>query len=198
MSKKLTIEDRIEILKQINPNIELKNIFIKNNAVHCKYKCECGVTDIKRWDRLKNSQACRKCVNKKSKLNFDEIKDKLKILNPEIILLNINRIDKGIVCEYECSCGNIAFKKLGNLQQGQKCSKCSGGVRYNLEEKIEIIKNINKNIILISEESTKNGKTKCNFICECGEIHSMNFDDLKQGRLCKKCGIKKKELKLGV
>lgn len=194
--KKLTFDERVEILKQKKPGIELINEIYKNKKWYCEYKCHCGNILIKPWHDILTIQKCIKCVTQK-KLTFNDRVEILKQKNPGIILLNeyINEKDKRVWCDYICTCGNKTSKKWNLLVKGRKCTTCTNSEKISFEKKIILLKEINPNIKLLNEYKNENGNWCCTYVCECGSIEKATYQSLRSNKICIKCGYKKAAIK---
>ena len=90
---------------------------------------------------------------------------------------------------YRCSCGNESYICFANFRQGQRCRKCCGSEKITFEFAKQFFKD---NDCELLETEYKNSKTKMRYKCSCGDISYINFNNFRQGKRCKKCGIEKR------
>lgn len=105
------------------------------------------------------------------------------------ILLSETYIDNKQKLDYICSCGNTAQINFHNFKNGRRCKKCEyTRIASKTKLSYEYVYNYFKdnNCTLLSQEYI-NAKTKMKFICSCGEISEITFDNFKNGGRCKKC-----------
>lgn len=192
--KRLTLEEVKKRLEEINPNIEIlsENYY----DAHTKLQCSCKIDGYK-WDAIWNSlqrgRGCPKCAGVLPN-TIEEIKNKMKLINPNIEILSNEYIKNSI--KLHCKClidGYEWYVKWDNLRNGQGCPTC--GKKSQVEKQrltIEEIKlrlyEINPNIKILSNEYTNN-ETK--LYCKCSiDNHEWyaKWQNLSQGIGCPKCG----------
>lgn len=201
MPKKLTFEEfknRLYIIDEtIEPLYEFEKETGKTNKrkrrfIHCKCKI-----DGYEWDaeisRLLQGSGCFEC----NKLNLDEIKLKLKEINPNIEIISDKYINSNSKLKYKCKIDGCEWEtSWSNVSRGTGCPDC-GKITYNekrslnLDEIKDRLKQINPDIEIISGEY-KNNKSK--LVCIC-KIHNITFTidwtHLQRGQGCPKCRILK-------
>lgn len=125
------------------------------------------------------------------KLSLEEIKITLKNINKNIII--ISDTYDGCTSKLKCKClidnheWNVTWKSLKN---GSGCSKCSKNIKLDINTIKNRIKDINKNIeILSSEYVNSKAKLKCKCILD-GYIWYANWKNLSQGKGCPLCANK--------
>lgn len=62
-NRKLTIDERREIIKEANPGIEILSEFKKNGDWWVKYICTCGNIKTKVWEKLRIGEKCGECFS---------------------------------------------------------------------------------------------------------------------------------------
>ena len=151
--------DFIYELEEINDNIEIIGEYIDSlTNILCKCK-----TDGHEWmatpSNLLRGTGCPRCSGRY--VNDSIFRDKMKIINP-----NIEILDKYVnsKTKLKCRCkidGNIWYANPNNLYSGKGCPKCGGVYRRTHDEFVAELYNINPDIIVISEFKRVEVKIKC-------------------------------------
>ena len=189
----LSIEEKQEILNKLQPGIKiLSNRIGKNGKSVCEFTCKnCGEIDEKSWDNIKLSPFCKEC-NPKKKYSFEDRIKIMKEVNPDIKLISQFKKNGDFWIRYNCSCGNENQEKTWeHLREGAKCMTCSGLRFMDFNERVEILKEVNPTITLLEHYIGDDGNAKCKYICGCGEENVANYQHLRLGGGCFKCGMKK-------
>jgi len=127
------------------------------------------------------------------KLTLKEVKERLKVINPNIEILSDEYVNsKAKLC---CKCSiddNIWYANWGHLKDGHGCPKCGiktqvGARTFSIEYIKEKLMEINSNIIILSEYY-KNSNTKLRCKCLIDEYEwETTWNSLSQGKGCHKC-----------
>lgn len=199
----LTLEDIKNKLKIMSPTIQiLSNEY--NNA-SSKLKCRCLVDTCNNewettWMSLCQGSLCPECgflkTGDSKRLSLDEIKESLKLINPNIKILSEeykNSKETRLKCKCLVNdCMNEWNTTWNSLSKGNGCPKCgvkkaSDKRRLSIEdikEKLKIISPITR--IISDEYKTNMTKLKC--ICDiCGHKWTTDWVTLSQGVSCYKC-----------
>ena len=190
---KPSIEEVKAKLKEINENIAiLSDTYINNRS---KLECVClkdGYRWKASWDHLERGEGCPECVGKRRDYTIDDIKNKISKNNTKIeILSNV----------YEGSAKKIKAKCLvdgyewdvtpSSLLMGSGCPKCAGNIKYTIEEIKRNLKDLNKDIIILSDTYTG---AKDKLKCQCLKhdyIWDTTWGTLSKGNGCPVClGLK--------
>lgn len=115
----------LEIVKEIfkNNNCKLLEDKYINSDMKMRYKCSCGNVSTISLYNLKRGQRCKKCSAKRSKFNYDYVRDFF--LDKKCELLSKEYKGSKQKLKYKCSCGNISEIEFRQFKQGQRCKKCS-------------------------------------------------------------------------
>ena len=189
----LTIEEKQEIINELQPGVKiLSNRISEKGKSICKFTCKnCGEVDEKLWDNIKLSPFCKEC-NPKKKYTFEDRIKIMKEVNPDIKLLSQFKKNGDFWIKYNCSCGNENQEKIWeHLREGAKCMSCSGLRFMDFNERVEKLKEVNPTITLLDHYIDDKGNTKCKYICGCGEENVADYQHLRIGGSCFKCGVKK-------
>ena len=196
-SKTLTFEERVEWLKERNPEIILLSVTRDEDKE--RYNCEFKTTfdetvRVREWTNLVSKH---KYVNhprvkdEKREESFEEEKKRLlKEKHPDLELIDqFTQYDSNqLYYHYKCRCGNILISDITSIMSGKNCIKCKDTVLISLEEKQEILNKKGIKARLISQKTRKNGKSICKFICEnCGKEDEKYWDNLRRSGLCSEC-----------
>ncbi len=128
------------------------------------------------------------------RLEYQYVKDYFK--NHSCTLLSKNYTNNSTKLEYVCDCGNTAWIRFSDFQNGKRCSKCMvEKIRkkqmFSKEYVFNQITNAGYNVLC----NEYNGcKSKLKISCKMGHIICMTFDDfyvrhIKNRKLCRKCMI---------
>ena len=188
---KLQFEKVKARLKEINPNIEILSNEYKTSSTKLKCKCgKCGYIWNPSWSNLIRRKKCPNCNKSVKDYTIEDIKLKLKEINPTIEILSDNYVNnltklrvKCLICNYEWS------STWSNLSAGSGCHNCKKCRKdYTIETIKEKLKNINPNIEILEDEyisSTTKLKCRCKID---GYIWFTKWNSLSQGFGCPECG----------
>jgi len=91
---------------------------------------------------------------------------------------------------YKCSCGNATrsvLRKFVNKTGG--CRKCRTSYsRLNIDYVKGVFEDNNCKLL---EKIYINSKTKMKYICQCGNISEITFNNFQRGNRCYNCGLRK-------
>ena len=116
------------------------------------------------------------------KLTFEFVQSKFK--KHECELLETEYINSSTKMKYKCKCENEAYITWGHFNQGQRCMKCSGNERVTFDFVNNYFKEQNCKLL---ETEYINSNTKMKYICKCGNVSSISFDNFRSGYRCMKC-----------
>jgi hypothetical protein len=127
------------------------------------------------------------------KLTIDEVKSRLKDINPNIEILSEDYINNLTKMRCKCLVDNYEWDvSWGKLQHGRGCPKCGARLssekkRLTIEEINNKIVNINANIKILSEEYIgAHDKLKCECLID-GHIWFATWGSLSMGHGCPMC-----------
>lgn len=196
---KLTTEEFINRLQQINPDIEVLGTYIK---AHTKMRVKCAICGHE-WTTkpyvLLQGHGCPKCGGK-IKLTHEEFIQKLQQINPDIEILGIYTNTKTkIKCKCK-KCGHEWEATPNSLLRGRGCPKCgkkraAQKLAKTQEEFINTLKQINPDIVALEPYTTGKAKIKCRCII-CEYEWTTRPNDLLRGHGCPKCKITKGEKRI--
>lgn len=157
-----TTEKFISEIHALNPNIEILGTYINNKTpIECICK-KCGHTWKSKPNTLLNGHGCIKCANK-YKPTTEEFKERLSVINPDIVVVGEYKSRK-MPIECECfACGYRWFPEPGNLLNGSGCPSCAGLKKKTTEQFVEELKEINPDIIVLGEYRG----SKVDIACKC-------------------------------
>ena len=157
----------------------------KNNAHPMKYKCDCGNISTITLSGLKSGSRCQKCSGNE-KLTLEYVNNYFTTNN--CALLETKYINNNTKMKYICSCGQKSIIPFYHFQQGQRCMKCSGSEKLTYEYVNNYFKEQKCKLL---ETEYKNNNTLMKYICSCGNISQIRFNNFEQRKRCRKCGSKK-------
>lgn len=145
-----------------------------------KLKCKNGHKWSIRFDSFRKNPECPYCSGRK--------------LNYNIVKQNIEREGYKLISEeYKNTHSKLTLKcpndhkfsiQYANFQQGQRCPKCAGIMKYSYDEVKEYIESFEYK--LISKEYINNAEL-LKIECPEGHIFNMSFSSFKTGSRCPKC-----------
>lgn len=149
---RITTEEFVNRLKEVNPNIEVLGEYVKTNE---KIKCKC-LLDGCEWESyaanlLNKTAGCPECRARRTRercaLTQKELLDRLEKQNPDIILLE-DYINTNTPIKFKCKIHNEEFYTAPRTflyKGGVGCPKCNSSHGENLMNKI--LKEIGLNVI---------------------------------------------------
>ena len=199
MRKKRTHEEFIKEISVLSPNTEILSKF---NGVNKKIDCRCKACGHE-WTTtakcLLRKNGCPKCAikyraNLKRKTHEFFIAQMI-LINPNIEILSEYQGD-GIKVKCKCKADNhIWYATPTNLLQKSGCPKCGGQIKKTHEEFENELRQINNNIILLSEYKGVHEHIKCK--CKiCGHEWVTRPHELLDEYGCPMCNISRGELKI--
>lgn len=199
-------------LKKDNPSIKwnydmAKQLFEDNGCIllsteftradrELLYICKCTKerrTTLSLFRRT--NYQCSEC-NGTSIYTTESVKELFKSYNCELITKEYKNTDQKL--EFKCSCGRNGIKNISNFKLGPHCALC-GRKKINDKSRytIEYVKQYfeERGCVLLSTEY-KDNKTNLDYMCECGNCSSINFNSFLKGQRCYECRNKKISLAL--
>lgn len=204
------VKNYIEI--ESNSGCKLLSASYKRNKELLKIQCKCGTPFYKSFSNFQQGQiSCNDCVekriNKKLKMEYDEIKHYIEVESQSgCKLLSTDIVNVKEPIHILCKCGNPFTRSFDNFKNSKQtlCNDC------NLNNRAELLKSPYDEIKyyvevesqsgckLISKQY-KNSKSPLRLKCKCGKPFSRTFSNFKKGQvLCKDCSktISKGERKI--
>lgn len=192
---KYTYEQVFNIFK--DNGCQLISTIYVDNKTPLEYICECGNISSIRLSNFLKGQRCSICrtikVANSKRASLDDVR---KIFEEQdCILLSDEFKNSNEKLDYICSCGTKSSIKLSHFKNGSRCRNCSGTLSPTIEEVRDYFEN--HDCILLSDRYI-NSKTKLNFICPCGNKHSMTWLKYRMSpyKKCKKCADKLNGLRI--
>lgn len=198
--RSFTLGEIILKLSIINPNIlileELKKETGKTKKhvrrfISCKCKIDGHIWETD-WGNLSQGGGCPKCAGT-LKLKIEEIKERLKIINPSIEILSNTYINNRTNLLCKCKVDNYEWGVPWNrLNNRVGCPKCNGGVKNKDTDyfKQELFNLVGNEYEVLGEYKGINNKILIKHKL-CGNEYGIlpnNF--LSAGHRCSKCGLK--------
>jgi len=198
VNKTLTFEERVEMLKERNPEVIL--LSVKRDDKRCRYDCEFKTTfddtiKVREWTNLISKHKVLANPLLKKEESFED-KKRFLIENRSDFEL-IDTFTKGErdirYYHYKCRCGNISTGKWSQILNGKNCMKCKETNLYTIEEKQNILNERGINTKIISQFVDDSGHSVCRYTCSnCGKEHEKLWDYIRLSSLCDDCNPRKK------
>lgn len=205
MGKRKTHEEYVKQVYEVNPNIDVVEMYVDCNT---KIKHRCKV-DGHEWLAFPNNilrgHGCSECMkrilhHKFAKTHDDYIKEVASV-NPDIEVLE-EYINNHTPILHRCKKHDVIWKALPmHILQGCGCAQCKGEKIYNCKVKdidtykYEVAQTIT-NIEVMSEYYI-NARTPILHKCTaCGCIWNASPDNILRGYGCPECNISKGENKI--
>ncbi len=193
MSKKFTIKQLKERLKDINPNIEILSEEYINAKT--KLKCKCLIDSYVwgiSWNNLQQGKGCPMCSGN-IKLDLETVKSRLAEINPDIQILSDKYINNQTPLTCKCKIDNNEWEVTWNkLQYGGGCPECfrrkrADMDRLSLKEVRARLKEINPNIEILSKKYT-NAHSPLECMCKKDKYRwRATWSNLSKGAGCPEC-----------
>lgn len=176
-------------------NCELLEDKYVNADQKLKYRCECENIAYITFGHFSQGERCSKCGGRE-KLTYVFVYNKFKESGCE--LLEKDYIDAHTLMKFKCSCGNIAYIRWMNFQQGQRCFEC--GIEKRVEKQKHPFEYIYQyfldNNCKLLETNYSNCNTKMKYQCECGNISETTWNAFSHGHRCVLCSASLGERKI--
>jgi uncharacterized protein YfkK (UPF0435 family) len=192
--RKLNIEEIKIRVGKVNPNIKI----LSNEYINAKTKlrCKCKIDGFEwnaRYDKLIEGHGCPMCSGN-AKLTIEEIREKLKIINPNILILSNEYVNTKSKLKCKCLIDENEWEVSWNkLSCGIGCPVCSNKnriekLKLTMKEVEARLKEINPNVKIISNTyESAHKKLKCKCLIDNNEF-LMSWHSLSQGQGCPVCG----------
>ena len=122
------------------------------------------------------------------RLNIEEVKARLKIINPNIKILSNEYTNNNTKLKCKCKLDNYIWEaKWSSLSQGFGCPFCGGKIKLTLKEiKLKLLY-INPNIEILADKYF-DSKSKLKCLCKIDKYEwEVNWHNLQYGKGCPKC-----------
>lgn len=116
------------------------------------------------------------------KKSYEEVKAYIEGFGYELLSTEYVRAKEKL--KMRCPKGHICFIVWNAFQQGQRCSKCKGGVRHSYEDIKKYIESFNYKIL---SNEYKNNHTKLILRCPKNHEFKMDFGHFKREQRCPIC-----------
>lgn len=128
------------------------------------------------------------------KLNIQEVKSRLKIINPNIEIISNEYENSRTILECRCLLDGCIWKtNWANLSQGKGCSVCSKNKKLTIDIVKKRLQELNPNLEILSDEYINN-RTKLSCRCNsCGHIWNTKWDNLYNRHRCPNCCTSRKD-----
>ena len=193
MGKKLTQDEVVQRIKNINPNIEIVGEYIHPKI---RLKCRCLI-DGYEWEAFSSNlfkgSGCPKCAGNIKKTT-EQYKQELKDKNIQVECLG-KYVNTHIKILHRCLIHNVEWLvSPHDILNGQGCYKCKSDknskLKFTTEEYIQLISKIRNDILLLGEYKGANKKT----LYKC-LIHNIEWkttpSDINKGCGCPQCKLEK-------
>ncbi|MRB61273.1 DUF2726 domain-containing protein [Bacillus thuringiensis] len=150
------------------------------------YRCKCGKVCKTSFQNYKRgSGLCKSCSRKQKPLKwtYKEISEEFEKEGCILLSKEIHTCKKLF---YICSCGNKGEVTLSNFRSGNRCKECAiKRLRNNYEDVKRVFKEYG--CTLLTTEYKSSTFQKLDYICSCGNHHSMRFLSFQRGERCPRC-----------
>jgi hypothetical protein len=93
------------------------------------------------------------------------------------------------ILDYKCVCGNLSKIRFSDFKEGKRCNKC-GIIKTKEKKKLDAKYVINyfasRNCILLDDY--QGNQYPMLYICNCGRLSKIAFDNFVKGKRCRECG----------
>ena len=128
------------------------------------------------------------------RLNIDEVKSRLKEINPNIKIISNEYKNNRVKLKCQCLIdGNIWYVNWANLSMGKGCPQCSGNQKLSLDIIKQRLEELNPNLEILSE-TYLNVDAKVSCRCNsCGYEWASKWDNLYRRHRCPNCCTQRKD-----
>lgn len=194
-AKRLNIDIVKEKLKSINSNIEILSTKYVNSRQ--KLECKClidGSVWYTSWQNLSQGGKCNKCSRINTRLSLTVVKERIKDLNPSVVLTSEGYDSRSGELTYRCLTHDYEWSESWcDASKGKICPKCNEDNALNIEKIKERLFFINPNIEVLSD-NYKNNTTKLR--CKClldGYVWNVAWKGLQNGNGCPECSGRRRD-----
>lgn len=184
--RKYSIEDVEKALKRNGCELLGERKPYRNDKDPIHYRCKCGKVCKSNFQNYKRgSGLCKSCIGKQKALKwtYEEIS---KEFEKEGCILLSKEIHTCKKLSYICSCGNKGEVNLQNFRRGNRCKECANERKRNNYEDIK--KEFEKySCTLLTTKYKSSTFQKLDYICSCGNHHSIRFLSFQRGERCPQC-----------
>jgi hypothetical protein len=165
---------------------ELLDLY-ENNITPMKFICgRCKQISEITFSSFKRSSHCFKCSPSR-KLTIEELKDKFKEANCELLDQQYCRSSKKM--KVRCQCNNVFFISWNNFKKGKRCKKCwskkaASLFKFSLEQVTKIFE---ENGCKLLSDSYINSQQVLDYICKCGRKSKIRYTNFRKGKRCRQC-----------
>jgi len=156
-----------------------------NYKTKMKYRCSCGNISSITFGNFKMGKRCSKCSGNK-RYTINEIREICENNGFELLSNEYKNMDSKLTVK--CQNGHVIQIRFSQIKRGDNCSYCSGNRKFTYEEIYNYFKDHGCELL---EKEYINSQTPMRYICSCGNITKIRFDDFKKGKRCKKCSSNK-------
>ncbi|EJQ18406.1 hypothetical protein IE5_04275 [Bacillus cereus BAG3X2-2] len=150
------------------------------------YRCKCGKVCKTNFQNYKRgSGLCKSCIIKQRPLKwtYEEISKEFERKGCILLSREIHTLKK---LSYICICGNKGKVTLSNFRRGNRCKECAiKRLRNNYED---VKRTFEENgCTLLTKKYKSSTFQKLDYICSCGNHHSIRFLSFQRGERCPQC-----------
>ena len=191
MPRKLSQEEFVERVKNINPNIEVLGQYSGSNK---KVLCRCRVCQ-NTWspvpDTIYSGHGCPTCAGYKRRTT-KSFREEMAEISPNIeIIGEFKGVDKKIKCRCRI-CNDTWAGNPSVLLRGGGCPACAGNKKKTTESFVSELSEINNSIKVLGEYKNLYEPIRCQCLV-CGDVWMPTPKALLTGHGCAKCAKNKKK-----
>lgn len=145
-----------------------------------KIKCDKGHEWEISFNSFKKNPTCPYCSGRK--LNYDIVKHNIEKEGFKLLSKEYKNTHSKL--SLKCPVGHEFKMQYANFQQGQRCPKCAGIMKYTYEEVKEYIESFGYKLL---SDKYVNNLELLEISCPKGHKFKMSFSSFKTGSRCPKC-----------
>lgn len=165
---------------------ELLSTEYKNTKDKLLYRCKCGVVSKTTYHSyIKGSGRCKSCglTGKNVTWTHEKVKELFEERGCTLLSKDVKNRKH---LEYICKCGTHSHVALGNFLSGQGCKECADNKRRLNYDDVKYFFE-SEGCTLLTTEYRNTTLQKLDYICKCGNPHSIRFHAFKRGDRCPYC-----------
>lgn len=187
-NRRPSLQERKTNIKKVHPNVDLSKWVVGNSKQKSLVKhTDCGHSEPASYDRLYNRKIrCRTCSYIKRGEELATHRHIFKSLSLQThgeiyrgydsLPEKIRRTDK--ITLHCTRCDESFTQKSGDHLSGHGCQKCAGNYRHTVEERRQMIHDVNTQVKDLSEWSVSNANEKSKVTFNCGHSYDASFNSI--------------------
>jgi len=191
---KYNIEKVREIFKE--KGYELLSQEYVNYTSKLEYVCSCGTKHSMTLSNILKDKKCPYCTTlrkrRRTTIKYTDVVKDFENKGFELLTDEKDYKNTQSLVEYRCVKGHVTKKKYTYFRATPTCPHCNGTAQPDFDI---VKKEFEKHGCVLLEDSYVSAKTRMNYICDCGNVSVINWNNFKSGKRCNTCAREKRASK---